>query len=140
MGKDAFCATAKYTPMGDKIEVHNYARLYNETGEVYTIDGVADVPDEEEPGQLRVFFSNNQGGSGFPAPYWVLDLGPINQDGLYDWAIVSDNVASTLFVLARDVDTYYDKYEDDINAELVELGFTGRKAPIKLVQGGDCIN
>ena len=46
--KDAFCATAKYTPAAGKIEVHNYARLYNTTGEVYTIDGVADVPDEDE--------------------------------------------------------------------------------------------
>jgi lipocalin len=115
--------------------VHNYARLYNQTGETYTIDGFADVPDEEEPGQLRVLFPT----SGFPAPYWVLDLGPVNKDGLYDWAIVSDNLASTLFVLARSYDDYREKYEDDVNAELVDLGFTGRKAPIKLYQEDDCI-
>jgi lipocalin len=138
--KDAFCATAEYQPMDNGlISVHNYARLYNQTGEVYTIDGVANVRDPEEPGQLNVLFTEEAGGSGKPAPYWVLDLGPENADGMYDWAIVSDSFTSTLFVLARDPKTYYSKYEDDINVELEQLGFTGRKAPIKLYQEDDCI-
>ena len=37
-----------------------------------------------------------------PAPYWVLELGPVVDDS-YDYAIVSDNFAFSLFVLARNV-------------------------------------
>ncbi len=37
----------------------------------------------------------------FPAPYWVLELGPVDKSQ-YDLTIASDNLSSILFVLARD--------------------------------------
>jgi lipocalin len=77
--------------------------------------------------------------SPFPAPYWILELGPVNSDGLYDYGIVSDNLGSTLFVLARDVDTYNSKYKASVSVTLTKLGFTGYKAPIDLYQGSDCV-
>jgi len=36
------------------------------------------------------------------APYWVVDLGPVNGNGLYDYAVVTDPALLSLFVLARD--------------------------------------
>ena len=75
----------------------------------------------------------------FDAPYWVLELGPINANGLYDYAIVSDNLSSFLFVLARDVATFQAKYEADVLKQLTVLGFTGLTKPIATYQGTDCV-
>ena len=36
------------------------------------------------------------------APYWILELGPIVND-YYEYSIVSDNIALSLYVLARNV-------------------------------------
>jgi len=71
------------------------------------------------------------------APYWIIELGPI-VDGLYDWAIVSDNLSAFLFVLARDVERFYALYNDEVLKQLVTLGFTGIKAPIQTYQGSNC--
>jgi lipocalin len=75
----------------------------------------------------------------FPAPYWVLELGPINADGLYDYAIVSDNLSSFLFVLARDPVVYNEKYKASVSATLETLGFKGLTAPIDTYQEADCV-
>ena len=58
-----------------------------------------------------------------PAPYWVLELGPIVEDQ-YDYSIVSDNKAISLFVLTRDVDRFYKLYQEQVDASLKDFGFT----------------
>jgi len=138
--KDAFCATAVYGDNGDgTLSVHNYATIGSASGDKYVIDGYAyqTLPDTE-PGQLAVVFDSDDAAP-FPAPYWILELGPINSNGLYDYAIVSDNLGSSLFVLARDVDTYNSEYKASVSVTLTKLGFTGFKAPIDLYQGSDCV-
>jgi hypothetical protein len=56
------------------------------------------------------------------APYWVLELGPII-NGLYDYSIVSDNMGLSLFVLTRDVDRFYELYDNIVLKSLNEFGF-----------------
>lgn len=58
-----------------------------------------------------------------PGNYWIIRLGPI-VNGKYDWAIVSDDTQSQLYVLTRDVDRFYTEYEDYVLELLHELGFT----------------
>ena len=41
-------------------------------------------------------------------------LGPINADGLYSWATVSDEGLKSLYVLARDVAVFQAEYEDEV--------------------------
>ncbi len=82
-------------------------------------------------------FSDSTGNA--DAPYWVLALGPINAAGLYDWAIVSDNLSSFLFVLARDATTFKTQYDAEVLALLNDLGFTGFTKPIATYQGADCV-
>ena len=53
----------------------------------------------------------------------MLELGPI-VDGYYDYSIVSDNLKLSLFVLTRDVDRFYKKYDTDVNISLENMGFT----------------
>eukprot|EP01031_Cornospumella_fuschlensis_P025361 gene25361-30622_t len=138
--KDTYCATAAYGDNGDgTLSVHNYARITGPTGSIYTIDGYAYQTDaEKEPGQLKVVFKSPDAAP-IPAPYWILELGPLNAQGLYDWAIVSDNMAVSLFVLARDVNVYNTQYKAQVESELVALGFTGKSAKVDLYQGADCI-
>jgi len=141
--KDSYCDTALYGINEDStVSVHNYAKVGAPNGTDYVIDGYAYYEDEksqsEEPGQLLVHFDSDDAAP-FDAPYWVLALGPVNSDDKYDWAIVSDNLGYFLFVLARDAETFYTKYKAEIDALLTELGFTGRKAPIPIYQGDDCV-
>jgi apolipoprotein D and lipocalin family protein len=137
--KDAYCSTALYGDNGDAtISVHNYATIGGPAGTTYLIDGYGYIPDPAEPGQLMVSLTGHNAVP-FPTPYWILELGPINKNGLYDYAIVSDNMASTLFVLARDVNTYNSQYRESVSKRLTELGFVGRKAPIDMYQGTDCV-
>lgn len=138
---DSYCCTALYGDNADgTLSVHNYASQNDPTGAVpYTIDGYAyQTNPEEYPGQLKVVF-NSDDAFAFPAPYWILELGPINSNGQYDYAIVSDSVSAFLFVLARDVETYYAKYDAQVQQTLKDLGFTGATAPIKTYQGRDCV-
>lgn len=139
--KDSYCDTALYGDNGDgTISVHNYASMYSANGtEVYTIDGMAYVTDPTEPGKLTVKFDPDSDASAFPAPYWVLELGPEDENGLYSWAIVSDNLSAFLFVLARDIQEFNEKYDAEVTATLTELGFTGLSAPIAVYQGSDCV-
>lgn len=138
--KDAFCATARYGDNGDgTISVHNYATIGAPNGNTYIIDGYAyqtDLPDS--PGKLKVKFDSSDAAP-FPAPYWVLQLGPVNANNQYDWAIVSDNLSSFLFVLARDVNTFNSQYKTEVYKTLTDLGFTGFTKPIDTYHGTDCV-
>uniref|UniRef100_A0A7S3H757 Lipocalin/cytosolic fatty-acid binding domain-containing protein n=1 Tax=Spumella elongata TaxID=89044 RepID=A0A7S3H757_9STRA len=138
--KDSFCSTAVYGDNGDgTLSVHNYATIGNPAGSPYVIDGYAyQTKPDTYPGQLKVVF-NSSDAAPFPAPYWILELGPVNTNGLYDWAIVSDSISEFLFVLARDVATFNSQYKKSVYAELTKLGFTGKTAPIDTYQGADCV-
>jgi lipocalin len=128
--KDSYCATALYGDNGDgTISVHNYAKTKSpSTGDDYVIDGYAYQTDAvNSPGKLKVVFNSDKAWP-FPAPYWILELGPVNDKNQYDYAIVSDNLSAFLFVLARDVNTFNSKYKASVSKSLVELGFTGKSA------------
>lgn len=138
--KDSFCSTAVYGLNGDgTISVHNYATIGGPTSNPYTIDGYAyqyNLPDK--PGQLKVKFDSSDA-SPFPAPYWILQLGPVNAQNYYDWAIVSDNLSSSLFILARDPQVFNQKYKASVYQTVTDLGFTGISKPIDTYQGTDCM-
>jgi apolipoprotein D and lipocalin family protein len=70
------------------------------------------------PGQLTVHLD------GVPrdAPYWVYNLGP-ELNNLYEWSIVSDPLKISLFVLARDVDRYFENYDEQVQNILTDYGF-----------------
>ena len=137
--KDSFCDTANYDIRTDgKIGVHNYAKIGAPNGTDYVIDGYAYIVNSNEPGKLKVHFDSDKAAP-FDASYWVLALGPVNKDNLYDWSIVSDNVSQFLFVLARNIDDFNKKYDEQILNMLNELGFIGRKQPLPTYQKDDCV-
>jgi lipocalin len=138
--QNAYCVTAFYTDnKNGTIGVHNYARINSPKGEIYVIDGYAyQTQPTTYPGRLDVVFYSEDA-IPYPAPYWILELGPENENEQYDWSIVSDSLSQFLFVLARNVTVFNEKYLTSVNAKLEQLGFTGIKKPIPTYQGTDCI-
>jgi len=122
--KFSSCITADYTliPRGNVSVVNSQ---YEKINGIEQIEGYAyygyNSDSKLYPGELMVHLN------GVPrdAPYWVYDLGPenVNNNNYYDWALVSDPVKLSLFVLARDVDTYYSEYDDEVLKILYEYGF-----------------
>ena len=88
------------------------------------------VPDATQPGKLVVHLD----GTPVDAPYWVLALGPI-YNNLYDWAIVSDNLSASLFILARDYTRFDALYKEDVLKLAQDLGLK----PIDIYQADDCV-
>ena len=113
--KNGICSTAEYSLDNDIVKVFN-KQITN--GAYDSITGIAYYSNDDCCGYLTVEL---QGKS--PAPYWVLELGPI-VDNKYDYSIVSDNKAISLFVLTRDVDRFYKLYQEQVDASLKDFGFT----------------
>jgi len=137
--RNAFCVTADYTLRKDgKVGVLNSERLYSETGTQNNITGYAYIPDPAQPGKLKVHLD----GVPVDAPYWVVKLGPpsFGEQGLYQYSVVTDNFQATLFVLARDVDTFRSQYDAEVKSWLAENGFTYPwNKPIATVQDDECL-
>jgi len=59
-----------------------------------------------------------------PGNYWIISLGEINDDGKYEWAVVSDEPQRQLYVLVRDVERFRANDEAAVLDMLKEQGFT----------------
>ena len=56
---------------------------------------------------------------------WVVAVGELDQNTfLYPWAVLSTPYATSLFIVARDVDDFREKYEKDVLLLVKRLGFT----------------
>jgi lipocalin len=55
---------------------------------------------------------------------WVVALGPaVGPQNLYDWAVVSDGLEVSLFVLARNVTKFEQVYQEQVYETLSGLGY-----------------
>uniref|UniRef100_A0A6C0AU29 Lipocalin/cytosolic fatty-acid binding domain-containing protein n=1 Tax=viral metagenome TaxID=1070528 RepID=A0A6C0AU29_9ZZZZ len=112
------CITADYGILGNNnVSVYNYQENL-QTGSPESISGYAFYKNLSEPGQLSVYLE----GAPFIAPYWVLNLGPVSNNQ-YSWSIVSVPFGSSLWVLARNVELFFSKYDDDVVKLLNQYGF-----------------
>ena len=110
------CSTATYEFVSeDEVSVLN--KQLSNKDEKESITGYAYYSDGDCCGYLTVQLEDLS-----PAPYWVLELGPVVND-IYDYAIVSDNFALSLFVLVRNVTDFYENYNEDVLESLDEFGF-----------------
>ena len=111
------CAVADYTLIDGNIGVLN--SQINKNGKVSQIKGSAFYEDNNSGGELSVMLD------GVPKtmPYWVIELGPI-VDNQYEYSIISDDKRISLFVLTRDVDRFYEKYDKEVQEFLLDMGFT----------------
>jgi lipocalin len=118
-----FCDTADYgLNSNGTISVLNRERQFAPDGPERPIYGWAATPNASEPGQLVVHLQT----ANFPAPYWVYELGPATYNGsLYEYAVVSDPLKATLFVLARNLTTFAANWSAGVLQRLHDAGFTG---------------
>jgi len=119
--KFSSCITADYTLVpGGNVTVLN--SQYEDLNGIQQIEGYAyysyNSNPKMYPGELTVHLN----GVPHDSPYWVYNLGPENNN-YYDWAIVSDPLKLSLFVLARDVDEYYENYDNEVLDILTDYGF-----------------
>jgi len=127
------CSTAKYEIVGDnKVSVFN--KQIDKEDKVDEIAGYAYYKEGECCGYLTVKLEDLP-----EAPYWVLELGPI-VNGIYDYSIVSDDKALSLFVLARDVDNFYKNYNEEVLKSLEDFGFTKKYNMPIIMNQTDCFN
>lgn len=111
------CLTAQYGLLEDgNVSVLN--SQINSNNELEQIAGYAYYTNISEPGKLTVHLD------GVPkdSPYWVVKLGEvINQQ--YQYAIISVPSGISLWVLARDIENFYDKYDEEVKDYLDDNKF-----------------
>lgn len=130
-----FCDTADYgLNENATISVLNRERQFSVDGPERPIYGWAAQPNTSEPGQLVVHLQT----ANFPAPYWIYELGPPTYNGsLYEYSVVSDPFKLTLFVLARNLTSFAENYEEGVLERLKAAGYTGIfNTPIATEQEG----
>lgn len=130
----SFCVTADYGlyPNGT-ISVLNRERQFSVDGPEREIFGWAAHDNSSSlQGELTVNLQTTH----FPAPYWIYSLGPVENDQ-YQFSVVSDPFHLTLFVLARNLTDFADRFKMGILATLEAAGFTGfLNTPLPTLQEG----
>jgi lipocalin len=108
------CITADYQITGsNNVSVLN--AQYNVNNEYEDIKGYAFYKDINQPGQLSVVLD----GVGLVAPYWVIKLGE-NVNNYYQYSVISVPEGPSLWVLARNVDNFFNLYNDEVTSFLDE--------------------
>ena len=125
------------------ISVRNRDRLKNVTGEQNGILGWGEYKQTSlttASGSLTVNLQiPSSRGPPFPAPYDIILLGPQTHGpfGLYEYAVVSDFLALTLFVLARNNTDFFLNYNKTVIETLEKDGYVSfLNKPIPTVYEG----
>ena len=134
--KGGVCVTADYSLLPDgNIGVFNSQRHLTESGALSNITGYAYIPDAAVPTHLKVHFDT---GSPVDGQYWIYSFGP-SGTSQYEFAVVSDELKLTLFVLARDPEAFKREFDEDVKALLNALGFKHFwNKPLAVHQGPGC--
>ena len=130
----SYCVTADYgMNQNGTVSVWNRERQYSVTGPERQIFGWAAASNSSAPGELTVHL---QATGGFGAPYWVYELGPIENE-VYTYSVVSDPFRLTLFVLARNLSEFAATWAAGVLERLDAAGYHGfLNTPIATVQEG----
>jgi len=90
----------------------------NENHELETISGYAYYKNVSDPGKLTVHLE----GVPTDSPYWVVKLGEVIDDE-YQYSIITTPSGVSLWVLARDIVTFYESYDEEVRDFLDEYNF-----------------
>jgi hypothetical protein len=111
------CLTADYGLLDNgNISVVN--RQLNKNDQVEIISGYGYYTNSSEPGKLTVHLD------GVPVDglYWVVKLGEV-VDNQYQYSIITTPSGISLWVLARDLNSFYKLYNDEVSEFLDEYNF-----------------
>jgi len=111
------CITADYGLL-DNGYVSVVNTQINENKEVEKINGYAYYKNISEPGKLSVHLE----GVPVDSPYWVVKLGEV-VDNQYQYSIITTPSGVSLWVLVRDLDTFFKLYDAEVKQFLDEYNF-----------------
>eukprot|EP01031_Cornospumella_fuschlensis_P033835 gene33835-40938_t len=165
--KYGYCITADYYKTditGAVFGITNAQRYYGPSGKLETVDGYATQP-SGDPGKFVITFDSTQGHnidyydpndetmkidnmyssrimSQMKGNYWVIALGdpePDKPKNPYPWAVVSQPFGLMLFILARDVELFRERYENEVLKLVKKKGFIFPfNKPLETYQGSSC--
>jgi lipocalin len=111
------CLTADYGLLDNgNISVVN--RQLNKNDQVEIISGYGYYTNSSEPGKLTVHLD----GVPVDGPYWVVKLGEV-VDNQYQYSIITTPSGISLWVLTRDLNSFYKLYDDEVTEFLYEYNF-----------------
>ena len=122
------CLTAQYGLL-DNGDVSVLNSQLNADNQLEQISGYAYYTNTSEPGKLSVHLD----GVPTDSPYWVVKLGEIINDE-YQYSIISVPSGISLWVITRDVENFYNKYDEEVKEYLDDNKF--RYEPI--IQDDTC--
>ncbi len=111
------CLTAQYGLL-DNGYVSVLNSQINTNDELEQISGYAYYTNTSEPGKLTVHLD----GVPTDSPYWVVKLGEIINDQ-YQYSIISVPSGISLWVITRDIDNFYKKYDEEVKDFLDDNDF-----------------
>jgi lipocalin len=102
------CLTADYSVMSNgSVSVLN--SQLDKNGNLEEISGYAYYKNASEPGKLTVYLE----GTPFDGPYWIVKLGEI-KNNQYQYSIITVPSKISLWVIARNVDDFYNEYAQTV--------------------------
>jgi apolipoprotein D and lipocalin family protein len=111
------CITAEYGLLENgNVSVLN--SQLNSKDELEQISGYAYYTNISEPGKLTVHLD----GVPVDSPYWVVKLGEVVNEQ-YQYTIISVPSGISLWVLARDVNQFYNNYDEEVLTYLDDNNF-----------------
>lgn len=111
------CITAEYGLLEDgNISVIN--SQLNKDEELEEILGYAYYKNVSEPGKLTVHLD----GVPVDSPYWIVNLGEV-KDGQYQYSIITTPSGISLWVLARNIDSFFINYDKEVTQYLTQNNY-----------------
>lgn len=106
------CLTAQYGSL-DNGDVSVLNSQLNADNQLEQISGYGYYTNTSEPGKLTVHLE----GVPVDSPYWVVKLGEV-VDEQYQYSIISVPSGISLWVITRDIDNFYEKYDTEVKQYL----------------------
>jgi lipocalin len=111
------CITADYGLL-DNGNVNVINTQIDENDEIEQITGYAYYKNASEPGKLTVHLE----GVPVDSPYWIIKLGEI-KNNQYQYSIITTPSGISLWVLVRDIDTFFELYDTEVTEFLNQHNF-----------------
>ena len=122
------CITAQYGLLENgNVSVLN--SQLNSKDKLQQISGYAYYTNTSEPGKLTVHLE----GVPIDSPYWVVKLGEMVNEQ-YQYTIISVPSGISLWVLARDINQFYENYDEEVKQYLSDNSFKY----VSIIQDENC--
>ena len=111
------CITADYALL-DNGNINVVNTQLDENNEIEQISGYAYYQNVSDPGKLTVHLE----GVPVDSPYWVVKLGEIKNNE-YQYSIITTPSGISLWVLVRDITTFFELYDAEVTDFLNQYNF-----------------